>query len=223
MVRFAPIAAVSLMALPAFVQPAHAQGRIVRRDLGFSFVMPDGYEYATRDVSLSAPGMVLDGPLSRPTTQINTPSYALNTYLITGIVVTTHVPDPSKAESLERPRETEVKTMFEELRKLTNGAISINYQGAAIIKVDGVEATAMSLTIHEPIQATDLRLRVLFIAKDGKQFGFIFACQDSEFQEKVPAFEKLMASLRWLNRDGLPALPKPAPAKPAAPGKPKKK
>lgn len=217
MVRFAPLAALSLMTLPALVAPAHAQQRVVRRDLGFSFVMPDGYDYATREVTLDGPGLVLDGPLSKPRTQISTTSYTLNTYLITGIAVITSVPDPTKGESLARPRGSDVEQMFELLRKATGGAIAINYQGTAEIVVDGVSATAMSLTVHEPTQGTDMRIRLLFIAKDGKQMTFLFACLDNEFPQKVFSFEKFMKSLRWLNREGLPPIvePKPAPKKPA--------
>lgn len=205
--------------VPALTAPLPSswisQERIKRHDLGFTFVLPDEY-----DVD-ETPGnfvMRLSGPLSIPQTLVDSPTYTLNRYLISGIGLSIETPDPSKGEGAGLPREDEIANLLEMIAQATRGQLGLNFQGSAKIKVDGRDALAISLTLSDPRFSTDLRLREVMIPYRGKMYSFVFGCLDSEFTGKVRAFEKFMASLRWTDRSDLPApspaKPKPKPAKP---------
>ena len=216
--RFAIAAACAALSVSILSAPVYAQGRIVRRDIGFSYILPDEY---TIDDTLETSELKLDlsGPLSHPKTIFNSSNLTVNSYLITGIGVLVHVPDPRKGENLDLPRDTEIAHVMDMLRELTRGQLALNFQGSAKIKVDSVDAMAISLAFTDDDHMETLRLRLIFVPKDGKQYTFLFGCLDSEFQGKVPAFEKFMNTLRWTNRQGLPPLPKPQPKTPTRPPK----
>lgn len=216
MVRFAPVAALSLIALPAMMQPAHAQGRVVRRDLGFSFVVPDGYDFAPEDRVPKPYAFKLNGPLSAPTTLIGTEDLVLNRYLIAGIMAAAITPDPTKNEDLGLPSDADVEKMMSGVGASRPDRLAVNFQGSADIRIDGERARAFSLTLTEPTTRNGVRMRMIFTAHSGRAYIFTFSCVDGEFPGKVVAFEKTMASLRWIDRTGLPPLPeaKPAPKKP---------
>lgn len=185
--------------------PVAETNRVVRSDYGVSYVIPEGYfDHPHPNV----PVIRLEGPRTNSFVS----SGNVNSYVVTAIQIVL-LPAPKGRASDMTYTADDAKQIVGAFNKAgLNDGNPLNYQNSAKIEVAG--HPALAILGESSFSGTSDRaiVRLVILLHRGKLYLFVFQALDNEFETRVPAFEKFMSSLKFLQPNVEPPVDdKPAP------------
>jgi hypothetical protein len=222
-----PVIAASLVALGilAIGAPARAQERVTRPDYGFTYVIPRGYR---PNPNMARTGLG-DSPIAlviREGTQTQTIRETNTGYTNLSILSSIRLvllpasqriiaggSQTGQEQSTPQIDEAAARRLVEVLNSLTRpSGTTLDYQKSALIKISGEDALVVRCNGFTRQLNTEFTARLVLLPHGEKLYMFLFGALNSEFEEKVGAFNSFMNSFKFLKPPGA----KPAPKKPKA-------
>ena len=226
--------ALAALSVAAISSPAFAQQKVVNTNYGFSYIVPSGYRIddparytpsGAGDVILQFENPIFltinEGTVTR-TLKDNRNLQLLSNidlFLFDSKIMSALVGNQNMKDMTEQT----ARSVVQNFNRLLNAAgANLDYQRNAKIKVGGEDALAILCNISDKEIDEYGTARLIFMPRpDGKTYMFSFAALNSEYETKVKAFDKFMASFKFMKA---PGTEKPAPKpKPAPTPKPKRK
>jgi hypothetical protein len=216
-----------IVVLGTVAGPAFAQEKVVRLDYGFSYVIPRDYRPspAERRNVLGEDLIALEIKRGTQTQTLSeSATGATNLSILSSIrLVALPASQTIRTGGDDKPADGEAPAIDEDsARRVVEGLNSVmrlsgttlDYQKSAMIKVSGYDAAAILCTGFSQRLNESFTIRLIFLPRKGKMYLFLFGSLNSEFEEKVGAFNAFMKSFQFLTPPGAKPTPKNTAKKP---------